>query len=312
MINKFPHIKCVDVNYCGHRNAACAYILRAPSKETMIIDTGTPRHYEEGLKKALKELNVKKEEVTTLLLTHHHLDHASGASLLSKIFPDMKIYAHQTTLQIICEPTRFKEHMQSFLKHKYDREIGNLMDPVPENRCVALDDNDTINFANYTEIKAIYTPGHCIDHLCFYDKKDSLVFTGDAFGCQYKEMNRPAYPCIFMFDSFQAEKSINKIINCGAKTGAQTHYGFINNLKEFGEKAKQWAKMVNDIAVNSKFPNLEFYYQYVKEFGKDFMNIRNIRGHYITNTLGLQTIREFTHGISDPRQYHLRNYIKYT
>ena len=310
MLPAFKHIKALDFLYLGHKGAACMYLLRAPNKETMLVDTPTPGHYD-YIKNKLKEMGIKKEEVTALFLTHFHLDHASSASLFIRDFPNLTIYAHPTTLQTICEPSWYREHMKNFMASRFDKEVGNRVFSIPQNRCCEIKDNQIIKFAKTYDIKALYTPGHSVDHTCYYNINDSLVFTGDTFGTQYKDMNQSIYPCTYMFDSFEAVKSINKVMKCGAKMGAQSHFGFIKDLETFGKTSSEWVKRVGDIAINSKHPYLELYYEYVKAFGDNFMNVRNIRGHYLTNIAGVKKIHDFSHGITPPMPMPPKKYIKY-
>ena len=306
----FSHIHPIDINYLNHKNAACMYLLRAPNKETMLVDTPTPGQYE-NIKKQIEKMGIKKEEVTALFLTHFHFDHASSASLFMRDFPNLTVYGHPTTLCTISEPSWYRQHLKDYIKDKYDQEVGNRVFEIPENRCCELRDNQIVKFAKSFDIQVLYTPGHSVDHICYYNKNDSVVFTGDTFGTQYKDMCRSVYPCTYMFDSYEAEKSIKKVLSCGAKIGAQSHYGYIKNLEEFGKKSSEWAKRINDIAVNSKHPYLEFYYEYVKAFGDNFMDVWNIRGHYITSRLGLKTIHDFTHGIAKPPSSPPPKYLKF-
>ena len=298
-------LKSVDVNYCGYKGISNAYILRAPNKETMIVDTGTPKQYPLILK-ALKDLNVKREEVTTILVTHFHLDHSGGASLLVKDFPNSTIYAHPLTLERICEPTAILKHMSIVLRARFTEEFGNNVFLIPEKRCKEMKDGESINFAGYTEVKTIYAPGHSSDHVVFYDKKDSVVFTGDAFGNQYGPLTRPVYSCPFMFDAHAISKTIERITTCGAKVAALSHIGYIENLEDFGKKANEWAQRIGDIAINSKCPRFEVYEEYAKAFGDDFMKNHVIRGHANTNAMGAETVHNFAYGLPDTRFKYLK------
>lgn len=304
MLKLFDHIKVVDANYCGFKGLSAVYLLRAPNKETMIVDTGTPKQYP-LLLKALKEMDVKKEEVTTILLTHFHLDHSGGASLLSRDFPNSTIYAHPVTLERICEPTAILKHMSKVLLSRFKEEFGNNVHPIPENRCKEMKENETFNFAGYTDIQVLYTPGHSSDHVAFYNKKDSVVFTGDSFGNQYGPFTRPVYSCPFMFDAHAISKTIERITNCGAKVVAQSHIGYVTDLPDFGKKANEWAQRMGDIAIHSRYPRFEVYAEYAKAFGSDFMNDRVIRGHAHTNAMGVETVHNFVHGLPDERFQYL-------
>ena len=44
---------------------------------------------------------------------------------------------------------------------------------------VDLNDGDIIKIGE-DELKVLFTPGHAPGHVCFYDEKDGLVFSGDT------------------------------------------------------------------------------------------------------------------------------------
>ena len=100
-----------------------------------------------------------------ILNTHHHLDHIGG---------------------------------NIELKKKYKCEIlGNLND---QNRIpgftVGLKDGEEFTFGEL-KLQVIHTPGHTLGHICFYCKKENILFSGDSLfslGCgrifegTYKQM----------------------------------------------------------------------------------------------------------------------------
>lgn len=291
----FKNIKWVDMRYCGYEKVSMAFILKSPSGETALVDTGTPNNYKILLKELQKQ-NVKRDDLTKIFLTHAHMDHSGNASLLARDFPNIKIYCHPTTLKRIADPKEIIKHMSKVLFARYANEFGDNVHPIPDKNLVEVKDSETISFANYTDIKVLYTPGHSSDHICFHHKTDKIVFTGDAFGNLYGNFTRPVYSCPFMFDSYQIKNSIHRIVNCGAETAAIAHFGYIKDLKSFGKKSYEWASKMGSIALSSKYPSLEVYGEYLKEFGSDFLSDHIIRGHYHTNRMGVTSVHQFVHG----------------
>lgn len=113
------------------------------NREVAVIDPGPsdPRHLER-LRAAAPG------PIRWILLTHRHADHAPGAVAL----------AEQTGAPIRVHPTG----------------PHGLRYPVGE----PLTDGELIETAEF-RLRAVHTPGHAADHLCFLLENESLLFAGD-------------------------------------------------------------------------------------------------------------------------------------
>ncbi|MFL2753704.1 MAG: MBL fold metallo-hydrolase [Gammaproteobacteria bacterium] len=115
-------------------------------QEITVIDPGpaSKEHIENIVK-------VCGEDIKQILVTHTHNDHSPGAKLLHQrtAAPVMGMYALNKEMQ---DPT-FKANK-------------------------VLEDGDEIIETEYS-LKAIHTPGHASNHLCFLLEKENLIFTGD-------------------------------------------------------------------------------------------------------------------------------------
>lgn len=87
-----------------------------------------------------------------ILITHHHDDHTGGIDGLIKIFPSAKIFS----------PSKLNSISLNILKE------GSVI-------------HTSIN-----ELFVFETPGHTLDHIILYDKKNKILFSGDTLfrlGC---------------------------------------------------------------------------------------------------------------------------------
>ena len=111
-----------------------------------LIDAGTgePRHVD-----AISEA-LARTRLAQVLVTHAHVDHASGAPALQERFG----------------VTRFAKMPWP------ERDAKWPVDWSP------LADGDRIQ-AGDTELVAIHTPGHAPDHLCFWHEESRTLFCGD-------------------------------------------------------------------------------------------------------------------------------------
>jgi glyoxylase-like metal-dependent hydrolase (beta-lactamase superfamily II) len=117
-----------------------------PGRAPVLIDAGTgdPRHLAD-LEAALGGASLAR-----VLVTHAHVDHASGAPAIGSRMPSAR-----------------------FAKMPW---------PEKDRRYAAnwegIADGDPIEAGDWT-LTAIHTPGHAPDHLCFWHESSRTVFCGD-------------------------------------------------------------------------------------------------------------------------------------
>jgi glyoxylase-like metal-dependent hydrolase (beta-lactamase superfamily II) len=118
------------------------YIIEGPDG-VVVIDPASPWEDEQArLDEALEELQIP---VVEIVLTHHHLDHCSGAAHLAERLK-VGIAAHAETA--------------SRVRFDVTRIIG---------------EGDVIAGS----FVALHTPGHAPGHLCFHDRRSQALIAGD-------------------------------------------------------------------------------------------------------------------------------------
>lgn len=148
---------------------SCVYLLKLP--EPVLIDTSSQPARQELLED-LKNLNVKPEEIKSIILTHHHPDHEENLDL----FPSAKVYAFENkeeiekdfpTFKIILTPGHTKDSICILYKDIlfsgdtiFDKEqtcIGRTDFPesVPEKMQESLNKLGKLNYE-------ILCPGHLV------------------------------------------------------------------------------------------------------------------------------------------------------
>jgi len=117
-----------------------------PGHVPTLIDAGTgePRHLE-ALERALDGARLAQ-----VLVTHSHVDHASGAPAIAERMPHVR-----------------------FLKMPWpdhDASWHVRWEPLKDGESIAAGDS---------VLTAVHTPGHSPDHLCLWDAGDRQLFCGD-------------------------------------------------------------------------------------------------------------------------------------
>ena len=180
----------LDLHFQNEPEIIASYVLRGP-KGVALIETG-PGSTVEALFAGLENLGIAKEEVTDVLLTHIHLDHAGAAGRVARE-TGATVHVHHVGAPHMIDPSK--------LLASAGRIYGEMMGPlwgeflaVPEEQINILHDNDIIDAAGIP-IKALDTPGHAYHHMAYW--LDGLCFTGDVGAVRlpgYAHIRLPAPP----------------------------------------------------------------------------------------------------------------------
>ncbi len=153
----------------------------------------------------------------SLLITHHHSDHTSGIKNLL-IFKNIKVYSPNSVI------------------------VGTTN---------LINDKDNLDF-DFIDFKIIATPGHTLDHIVYYNKKNNLLFCGDALfslGCgrifegNYEQM-------------FKSLQTLNKlpddtIVYCGHEYTLQ-NYKFLKSIFPDHKGLCNYKKIIDERLFNEK------------------------------------------------------------
>jgi glyoxylase-like metal-dependent hydrolase (beta-lactamase superfamily II) len=161
-----------------------SYIIKADDRN-LIIDTGFNRTVcFEAMQEGLRALDIDLTR-TDFMLTHMHADHVGLISRLatktsvvyfSRI--DAKVFDKNISWQpmidyAVSNGFQLEELMKALKNHpgiKYSPKT------IPE--FSLLDDGDIIEIGNY-RFQCLLTPGHTKGHICLYDEKKKILFSGD-------------------------------------------------------------------------------------------------------------------------------------
>jgi glyoxylase-like metal-dependent hydrolase (beta-lactamase superfamily II) len=153
-----------------------------------LVETGCPVQVPDILD-AVDRLGYDIKKLSYIIPTHVHLDHAGGAGLLARQLPQAKVVAYSRAVKVLAGRSILERMMQGFKQIYGDdalKRYGEMV-PVAEDRFVKVGDGDRI-LLGHSELKAIHTPGHDPNHLCFFDTKSGGVFCGDALGAYFSEI----------------------------------------------------------------------------------------------------------------------------
>jgi len=173
-----PGMTLIDVKYRGRLGYIAAGVVDSGAG-LVLVDPG-PTVSLGALHKGLDLLAADIGDVTTILLTHIHLDHAGGVGTLLRQNPAIRVYVHQRGARHLADPTRLIDSATRIYGSRMEEFWGEIV-PVPADRITALEGGEQLSVGSRSMAVA-YTPGHAVHHVSYLDQQSGLVWVGDAAG----------------------------------------------------------------------------------------------------------------------------------
>jgi glyoxylase-like metal-dependent hydrolase (beta-lactamase superfamily II) len=116
--------------------------------------------------------------ISHIVLTHTHLDHAGGAAALREK-TGAKIAMHRLEVGGIEDAQKREKAPPKKKLSAKEKERRALEEPVAKaTPDVLLEDGDAITFG-VRQLEVVHTPGHKVGHICPFLRDEKLMFTGD-------------------------------------------------------------------------------------------------------------------------------------
>ena len=172
-------------------NLVNAFLLEG-KKNSALIDTGCGLG---EIDKCVKEIT---DKMLYVLLTHSHPDHAGGVYHFKSLPIYMNSDDDSLKLWGMRTDNGFRRmYIETRGPRLYDGEIRNLYSLLPNDNpdCTSfdyinIDDGSIIDLGERT-LECIHTPGHTDGSICFLDRKNRLLFSGDTINRSIILMRQP-------------------------------------------------------------------------------------------------------------------------
>jgi glyoxylase-like metal-dependent hydrolase (beta-lactamase superfamily II) len=225
-------ITAIDSGAMRPQMAAC-YLLETDSA-LAVIETGV-NSSADRIMKVIAHRGRSAEEVSHVIVTHVHLDHAGGAGRLMEWLPQATLVVHPKGARHVIDPSRLEASARIvYGDAEFDRLFGAPV-PVPEDRVVLMQDGDGLEVGK-RPLQFIDTPGHARHHFCVWDEHTRGWFTGDTFGISYRELDTANGPFIFptttpiQFDPPALIDSMARMMEKAPDCMYLTHFGRVRDV----------------------------------------------------------------------------------
>jgi glyoxylase-like metal-dependent hydrolase (beta-lactamase superfamily II) len=237
----------IDLRHLGRPESVGACVVETRDGP-LIIDPG-PASTLPALKAGLAELGYQVADLSALLLTHIHLDHAGGSGTLARENPRLAVYVHEVGAPHVADPSKLLRSATRLYGEKMDEFWGEVA-AVPFERIRALAGGEQLALGG-RELEVAYTPGHAAHHVSYFEPASGVAFVGDTGG-----LMNPRLPCVLPvtpppeFDLEAWLGSIHRIRMWQPREIVLTHYGPSadpeHHLEELRSAILVWAEYARD------------------------------------------------------------------
>jgi glyoxylase-like metal-dependent hydrolase (beta-lactamase superfamily II) len=212
----------LDLNFQGRKQAIASYLIPHSSGVTL-VECGSGSTLT-ALQAALAERGYTPRDVTHLLLTHIHLDHAGAAGWLAR--QGTEVYVHPVGAPHMLMPERLLASATLIYGSQMDTLWGEFL-PVPKDKLTVARDAQEIVIGNLRFLP-IDTPGHAYHHFAYLF--EDICFTGDIGGVRISDfpyMRIPMPPPELHLEKWR--KSVKRLRQEKFNRIAPTHFGIFDD-----------------------------------------------------------------------------------
>ncbi|MBI3162391.1 MAG: MBL fold metallo-hydrolase [Chloroflexi bacterium] len=234
----------LDLNFQGRTRVIASYLIRQ-GDAVVLIESG-PGSTLPALETGLAKEGLSPRNITHILLTHIHLDHAGAAGWLSQ--QGAQVYVHPIGAPHMLNPEKLIASATRIYGDRMKTLWGEFL-PVEQNQLTVPKDAEEIVIGNLRFLP-LDTPGHA-DHHYSYIFED-LCFSGDVGGVRipgFTYLRAPMPPPELHFGKWR--ESITRLRSLKFSRIAPTHFGIfddadwqLNELQTSLDDIEAWLETV--------------------------------------------------------------------
>ncbi len=213
----------IDLNFQNKAQAIASYLIRFDSG-AILVESG-PGSTLPALEAGLANEGLSARDVTHVLLTHIHLDHAGAAGWLAN--HGAQIYVHPMGAPHLLDPEKLIASAARIYGDRMESLWGQFL-PVAQNQLSVVKDAQEIAIGNL-KFTAINTPGHAEHHYSYLF--EDICFSGDVGGVRipgFPYLRAPMPPPELHFGRWH--ESIARLRKEKFTRIAPTHFGIFDDV----------------------------------------------------------------------------------
>jgi glyoxylase-like metal-dependent hydrolase (beta-lactamase superfamily II) len=235
----------LDLEFLGQPGIIATAVLHGPSG-VALVDPG-PSTTLAVLRGGLARRGFGVRDVTHLLLTHIHLDHAGAAGALVEENPAIRVCVHEHGAPHMADPSRLVASATRLYGSEMERLWGDFL-PVPAANLEALEGGEMLRVGG-RDLEVAYTPGHAVHHVSYFDRASRVAFVGDTAGISRGTSGfvmPPAPPPDIDLEAWR--ESEDRILAWDPDTLFLTHFGPFHSprlqFQQLRQNLEAWSRIV--------------------------------------------------------------------
>jgi glyoxylase-like metal-dependent hydrolase (beta-lactamase superfamily II) len=230
----------IDTKMAGYHGITAGYLIR--SDRPCLVETGTAPSAP-VVRDALATLGVGPKDLSTVVVTHIHLDHAGGVGDIAAMFPAARVVVHTKGARHLADPSRLMASARMVYGDDLDWLFGTLL-PTPAERIETVEDTGTVDLGGGRRLDSHYSPGHAKHHVGLLDSASGDLYVGDAAGMYLPETGdlRAGTPP----PDFDLDTALASVALFGALRPERllfSHYGPVGEVQETLERSAEEIKV---------------------------------------------------------------------
>jgi len=214
----------IDLNFQNKTQAIASYLIRQ-GDAVVLVESG-PGSTLSALEAGLAKEGLSPRDVTHVLLTHIHLDHAGAAGWLSR--QGAEIYVHPIGAPHMLNPEKLIASATRIYGDRMDTLWGEFL-PVAQNQLKAPNDAEEIVIGSLRFLP-VNTPGHAEHHYSYIF--EDVCFSGDVGGVRipgFLYLRAPMPPPELHFGRWR--ESLARLRGMKFSHIAPTHFGMFDDVQ---------------------------------------------------------------------------------
>jgi len=172
----------LDLNFRDRPRVIATGVLHGAGG-VAIVDPG-PASTLPTLRATLGNAGIAFSDITALILTHIHLDHAGAAGTLVAEIPKLRVLVHEKGAPHLVDPQRLLASATRLYGDAMDKLWGEVR-PVPASALDVLKGGERIEQGG-RQLQVAYTPGHASHHVSYFNPETGIAFVGDTGGVKLR------------------------------------------------------------------------------------------------------------------------------
>jgi glyoxylase-like metal-dependent hydrolase (beta-lactamase superfamily II) len=212
----------LDLEFQNKTESIASYLIRH-NDGAILVESG-PGSTISTLEAGLAKEGLSTRDITHVLITHIHLDHAGAAGWLSR--QGAKVYVHPNGAPHLLNPEKLIASATRIYGDRMQTLWGEFL-PVVESQLTVTEDAKEIVIGNLRFLP-LHTPGHAEHHTCYLF--EDVCFTGDVGGVRipgYQYLRAPMVPPELHFGKWR--ETISRLRSLKFSRIAPTHFGIFDD-----------------------------------------------------------------------------------